>query len=229
MRVNSSQTHELVIDFRNQKIQEVPNIIMNDSGIQLIDNAKVLGVTISSDLTWNVHVENITVKASKRIYMLYQLKRAGIDQNDLLRIYLCMISPVVEYACPVWSTNPHTYLSDNIEMVQKRALKIIYPGVSYTEILHSVKIPTLLTRRSANNILMTWKSLHTSWTIFCLLSGTCHTHCDHAINTHESVQGLRGIVNISSHGASAIAKMIPDVCVYFMTYSWLHCLPSFCL
>ena len=61
--------------------------IMNVYAIQRIDNAKVLGVTSSPDLiTWNVHVENIIVKASKRIYMLYQLKRAAIDKNHLRRI-----------------------------------------------------------------------------------------------------------------------------------------------
>ena len=37
--------------------------------------------------------------------MIYQLKRAGINQNDLIRIYVSVIRPVVEYACPVSHTN----------------------------------------------------------------------------------------------------------------------------
>ena len=37
--------------------------------------AKRLGVTISSDLTWNKHFENIVAKTGKRMHMLYQLKR----------------------------------------------------------------------------------------------------------------------------------------------------------
>ena len=37
-----------------------------------------------SDLTWNKYVENIVAKAGKRVYMLYQLKRAGIGQHDLV-------------------------------------------------------------------------------------------------------------------------------------------------
>ena len=47
-------------------------------------NAKILGVTFSLDLHWNVHVDNIISKAGKRIYLLSQLKRASIDQGDLL-------------------------------------------------------------------------------------------------------------------------------------------------
>ena len=56
--------------------------------------------------------------------MIYQLKRAGINQNDLIIIYLSVIRPVVEYACPVGHTNLPIYLSDNIEIIQKRCTKI---------------------------------------------------------------------------------------------------------
>ena len=79
--------------------------------------------------------------------MLYQLKRAGINQSDLLRIYTSVIRPVLEYACPVWSTNLPVYLSEYIEMVQKRALKSIYPGSTYVEVLVKVNLPTLSARR----------------------------------------------------------------------------------
>ena len=37
--------------------------------------------------------------------MIYQLKRVGINHIDLVRIYISVIRPVVEYACPVWYTN----------------------------------------------------------------------------------------------------------------------------
>ena len=56
-------------------------------------------------------------------YMLHQLKRAGISQNDLAKIFVSIIRPVLEYACPVWSTSLPNYLSDAIEMIQKRVLR----------------------------------------------------------------------------------------------------------
>ena len=82
--------------------------------IEKVSQAKVLGVTISSDLSWNAHVDEIMSKARKRVYMIYQLKRACINQNDLIRIYVSVIRPAVEYACPVWHTNLPKYSSDNI-------------------------------------------------------------------------------------------------------------------
>ena len=73
--------------------------------------------------------------------MIYQLKRAGINQNDLIRIYVSVIRPVVEYACPMCHTNLPKYLSDNIEIIQKRCLKTIFPGYQYENILQMVNLP----------------------------------------------------------------------------------------
>ena len=37
-----------------------------------------------------------------------------------------VIRSVLEYACPVWHTNLPQYLSDNIEVIYKRALQCIF-------------------------------------------------------------------------------------------------------
>ncbi|KAK2189135.1 hypothetical protein NP493_115g15040 [Ridgeia piscesae] len=81
--------------------------------------------------------------------MLYQLKRAGITQKDLVNVYVSVVRLVLEYACPVWHTNLPQYLSDNIEVIQKRALKCIFPGLGYAEILRRVKPDTLNVRRDS--------------------------------------------------------------------------------
>ena len=71
-------------DFRST----VPILIIDGNEIDNVQYAQLLGVTLSSDLTWNKYVENIVVKAGKRVYMLYQLKRAGMGQHDLVTIYV---------------------------------------------------------------------------------------------------------------------------------------------
>ena len=88
-------------------------------------------------------------KAGKRLYMLYQLKRAGITQKDLVSVYVSVVRPVLEYACPLWHVNLPQYLSDNIEVIQKRALKCIFPGLGYAEILRRVNLDTLNVRRES--------------------------------------------------------------------------------
>ena len=80
--------------------------------------------------------------------MLYQLKRAGVNQADLVTIIISVVRPVVEYACPVRSTNLPVYLSDNIEMIQKRSMMAIFPGMSYDDILTQINLSTLKDRRN---------------------------------------------------------------------------------
>ena len=79
--------------------------------------------------------------------MLYQLKRAGISQSDLVTVYMSAVRPVLEYACPMCHTNLPKYLSDSIELIQNRALKSIFPGKSYTDILYDIGLRTLRERR----------------------------------------------------------------------------------
>ena len=46
--------------------------------LEVVDHAKLLGVTITSNLSWNTHVSEMVEKASKRLYFLRQLKRAYV-------------------------------------------------------------------------------------------------------------------------------------------------------
>ena len=79
--------------------------------------------------------------------MLNQLKRAGISQLYLVTVYISVVRPVLEYACPVWHTNLPKYLSDSIALIQTRALKSIFPGKSYNDILKYIGLRTLRERR----------------------------------------------------------------------------------
>ena len=116
MRLNSEKCKEMIIDFsRNYSLTSgIQSVTIGEQVLERVEHAKMLGVTISNNLTWSKHVDNIVSKAGKRVYMLYQLKRAGISQHDLVKMYVSIILPVLEYACPVWSTSLPTYLSDAI-------------------------------------------------------------------------------------------------------------------
>ena len=103
-------------------------------------------MSLSSELSWNSHVDGIVSKARKRVFLIYQLKLAGIGQCDLVRIYIAVIRPVIEYACPAWHTNLPKYVSDNIGLIIKRCMKTIFPGGSYDDILEVTNLPTLHVR-----------------------------------------------------------------------------------
>ena len=147
MNINSEKSKEMIISYGHGNLgNEVPNILIEGNVDERVDHVKLLGITLSNDLIRKRHVDNIVKNAGKRMYMLYQLKRPGVNQVDLVTVYISVVRPVVEYACPVWHTNLPIYLSDNIEMIQKRAMSTIFPGMSYVDILNHINLPTLKER-----------------------------------------------------------------------------------
>ena len=61
---------------------------------------------------------------------------------SILYFYISIIRPVLEYAVAVWHTDLTADLSDQLEAIQKCALRIIFGGSSFTnqsyELIHLI-------------------------------------------------------------------------------------------
>ena len=75
------------------------------------------------------------------------MRRAGIGKQGLLSYYISNIRSVLEYACQVWSTALTKEQSNDIESIQKRALRIIYPDSDYLKALLTANLQSLFNRR----------------------------------------------------------------------------------
>ena len=117
-----------------------------------VSSAKVLWVTVSNDLKLNDHVDTITAKAARGLYLLSQLKRAGLSSDDLLAFYYSVSRSVLEFSCQLFDCSLPKYLSDDIERIQRRALRKIFPSLSYCEAIDKAGIPTLSERRETLSI-----------------------------------------------------------------------------
>ena len=63
----------------------------------------------------------------------------------MLKVFRSRVRPILEYAVQVWQDIPG-YLTDRVEFLQKRALKIIYPDSSYSQALSLANETTLSSR-----------------------------------------------------------------------------------
>ena len=104
---------------------------VDNKSLEVVKQAKLLGLTFDNKLSWNSHIENIVKKASKRLYFLSQLKRAKIPTTDLVLFYITCVRSVVDYTVPVFHYAPPKYLIEELERIQKRAMAISFPGISY--------------------------------------------------------------------------------------------------
>ena len=59
-------------------------LLLNDTQIDVLSLAKILGLNISSDRKWSHHIVEVDQKARERLFCLSQLKRAGLGPNELV-------------------------------------------------------------------------------------------------------------------------------------------------
>ena len=148
LEINKSKTKEMVIYFgRKYSNLDIKPTFVGDCEIERVCSFKLLGVVVSSDLTWNEHVSYIVSKASRRIFVIQQLLRAGTVLNDIVTVYCSLIRSVLEYACQVWHSGLTLQQSKEIESVQRRVMRLVLPDVTYKESLQIVGLEKLATRR----------------------------------------------------------------------------------
>jgi hypothetical protein len=117
--LNDEKCKELRVCFaRNQ--EDFQPIYVNGKELEIVKSAKLLGVTVTSDLSWNAHINNVIKKAAKRLYFLVQLKRANLPRKDLVLFYITCIRSLLTYAMPVFFYALPKYLQSELECVQKK-------------------------------------------------------------------------------------------------------------
>ncbi|CAB4035126.1 RNA-directed DNA polymerase from transposon BS, partial [Paramuricea clavata] len=85
-QLNPGECKELRINFTTQPFAEEP-LNINGKPFEIVKSANVLGMIVTNDLKWNKHVSNTVEKASKRLYLLRQLKRAEVETRSLYKFY----------------------------------------------------------------------------------------------------------------------------------------------
>jgi len=105
---------------------------------------------VDDTLKWKSHVKSIGAKASRRLQFLKVLKRSSFSIGDLLGLYTSAVRPVLEYACPVWHNCLTNEQCQQIESIQRHALKIIcgQNNTGYNEICSNLKLSSLVDCRS---------------------------------------------------------------------------------
>jgi hypothetical protein len=145
-QMNEGKCKDEQIEF-SKLINQFEPIKIHNNPLEVVKSAKILGLTLSDDLKWNEHVLQIVKKARKRMYCLAQLKRSNVGTKELLQFYITCIRPITEYACPAFHNSLTNYLSNDLESIQKRALRIIIPWTSYSEALSIAGLQLLYARR----------------------------------------------------------------------------------
>ena len=76
---------------------------LESTALERVHAYKYLGVLITSNISWSEHINSVCIKVGKVIGVLYRHFYANIDWTTLLKLYIALVRPHLEYACQVWN------------------------------------------------------------------------------------------------------------------------------
>ena len=124
MKLNLKKT-KLMLFNPSKSLDFLPQFNIEGNDIELVDETRLLGVTVRSDLSWSAHIDDLVKRCYKKLWILRRLKKLGADLHDLKEIYVTQIRSILEFAAPVWHPAITKSQRHKLERVQKSALHII--------------------------------------------------------------------------------------------------------
>ena len=148
MLVNERKSKTIIFNYTNN-YQFTTRLKINDQPLEVIDSTRLLGTIISNDLKWDLNCANIIKKANARMELLRKVSNFCSDYDDLKNIYFLYIRSLLEQSATVWHSSLSEDNKNDLERVQKSALKLIlddkYQG--YKKALLKLDIESLSDRR----------------------------------------------------------------------------------
>ena len=115
MKINEVKTNDILFN-KAKKYDFMPSLTVGDSSpLNVVEEIRILGVVIKSNLSWHSNTKVMCGKAYARLWILRRLKPLGASQEQLLDVYEKQIRCVVEFASPVWTGGLTKYEVSQIE------------------------------------------------------------------------------------------------------------------
>jgi hypothetical protein len=149
MKLNYKKTKLMVFNPGTAR-DFLPRFVFNNNELEVVEEIKLLGVVIRSDLSWGPNTEYMVKRANKKLWCLRRLKKLGAETPDLIDVYVKQIRSPLEFAVAVWHPSLTNEDRLKIERVQKSALCIILGQnyKSYRSALKHLHIESLFSRRN---------------------------------------------------------------------------------
>ena len=130
LSLNIKKSNFVIFHTYQKTLNYIPNLKIFDHNSQqyiALEHKiyiKYLGILIDSHLTWNNHVDYITLKVSKTVGIISRL-RHFVPYQTLLNIYRSLVQPFITYGLAVWGQTSKTNLN-KILLLQKRVIRLIH-------------------------------------------------------------------------------------------------------
>ena len=136
MKLNSAKSKIMIFNYTNNH-QFTTRVNMDNVSLDVVEETKLLGTYITSDLKWDLNTKNIVKKSNARMQLLRKVASFGASRGDMVHIYKLYVRSALEHSSSVWHRTLTLENESYLERVQKSAFRIILQNeyVSYQNAL----------------------------------------------------------------------------------------------
>ena len=148
MKLNVKKTKNLVFNFsRNNQFSTA--VTMGNEVVETVKETKLLGTVLTDNLRWNKNTDKIVKETNRRMQLLHKVSKFTNNTRDLKQIYMLQIRSKLDQSAVVWHSSLTKKNRDDLERVQKSAVKCILGSKyqSYENGLEEIGLETLEKRR----------------------------------------------------------------------------------
>ena len=149
MKINIQKTEGMLFN-ASKSLDFLPKLQIDQSNeLRIVDQHKLLGVIITSNLSWQAQIDYMCQSAYKRMWILRRLKYLGASITDLVSVYTTQIRCVIEFSVAVWNSALTEAQICQLERIQRCALSIILSDQyrDYKTALSQLNLEVLSVRR----------------------------------------------------------------------------------
>jgi len=158
MSFNTSKCKTLKVTTKRNPV--IFNYGMGNEYLECVSHHPYLGVEITHNLKWSLHINNVVTKANRALWFI----RRNLHRCSKIikqQMYIAFVRPQLEYACAVWDTHIKSDIQ-KLEMVQRRAARFVVNNYNRSEgtvtsILNELNWPSLQERRKNIRLAIMYK------------------------------------------------------------------------
>jgi len=128
LSLNINKTNFMMFGYKKVPISNANTpkefyLTIDNERIKQVEFTKFLGVIIDQKFTWQRHISYVSLKVSKSLYALRQVK-FKLPRETLLALYYSLVYSHLTYCNMIWGCASPTVLQELL-LLQKRAIRII--------------------------------------------------------------------------------------------------------
>ena len=125
MIINRKKTQLLVIS-PNNGYSTSGAMVVDGVEIKSVDQMKLVGFTFGSKPNADAHMEALGLRFRSKVWMLYNLRKAGFKKKQLFKLYCCYLRSILEYCSVVYHALLTGGQAEALERMHRHAIRICY-------------------------------------------------------------------------------------------------------